>query len=76
MQEVALSAFTQRDLPATGHNSDTYIYSVRIPRVEWTKINFDNLSAVDIVSAFEQFELRRKIGKNGVLESIVPFDAP
>lgn len=76
VQEVTLSAFTQRDLPATGHRSGTYIYSVRVPRVEWTKINFDNLSAVDIVSAFEQFELRRKIGRNGVLESIVPLDAP
>lgn len=73
VQEVILSAYTQRDLPATGHQSDTYIYSVRIPRREWTKINFDNLSAVDIISAFEQFELRRKIGPNGVLESIVPL---
>jgi hypothetical protein len=75
VQDVILSAFTQRNDPATGYRTDIYVYSVHIPRSIWAKINFDNLSAIDIVTSFEQFELRRKIGRNGVLEGILPFVA-
>jgi hypothetical protein len=75
VQEITLSAFTQRDDPATGQHSDTYIYSARVPRAQWLKINFGNLPAIDVVSAFEQFELRRKIGRSGSLESITPLEA-
>jgi hypothetical protein len=30
VEQVTLSAFTQRDAPATGQRSDTYVYSVRV----------------------------------------------
>lgn len=73
VQDITLSAFTQRVDPATGHHTDTYVYSANISRSIWDKINFDNLSVIDVVSAFEQFELRRKISRSGVLEGILPF---
>jgi hypothetical protein len=72
---VTLSAFTQRDAPATGQRSDTYVYSVRVLRSEWAKINFKNLAAVDVVASFERFEVRRKIGRSGAFEPIIPLDA-
>lgn len=75
VEQVTLSAFTQRDAPATGQRSDTYVYSVRVLRSEWAKINFKNLAAVDIVASFERFEVRRKIGRTGVFEPIIPLDA-
>jgi hypothetical protein len=75
VDQVTLSAFTQRAAPATGQRSDTYVYSVRVLRNEWAKINFDNLAAVDAVASFEQFEVRRKIGGTGVFEPIIPHDA-
>lgn len=73
VQDITLSAFTQRVDPATGHHADTYVYSANISRSIWGKINFDNLSVIDVVSAFEQFELRRKISRSGGLEGILPF---
>ena len=73
---VTLSAFTQRNHLATGHVADTYIYSIRIPRAAWSEINFANLDAIDVVAAFERFELRRKLAKNGSLAAITPFDTP
>jgi hypothetical protein len=72
--EVTLSAYTQRITPATGRELDTYVYSARITRTGWATINFDNLPALDVVAAFELFDLRRKFAKNGKLESIVPLD--
>ena len=73
VQDITLSAFTQRVDPANGHPTDTYVYSTNISRSKWDKINFDNLSVIDVVSAFEQFELRRKISRSGILEGVLPF---
>jgi len=75
VEEVTLSAFTQRDAPATGQRSDTYIYSVRVKRGDWVQINFKNLAVVDVIASFEAFALRRKIAKSGAFEAIVPVDA-
>jgi hypothetical protein len=75
VEEVTLSAFTQRDAPDTGQRSDTYVYSVRVKRGDWMRINFKNLPAVDVVGSFEPFTLRRKIARNGAFEAIIPFDA-
>jgi len=75
VNEVTLSAYTQRSVPATGQVSDTYVYSARVRRVDWAKINFSNLSALDVVAAFERFELRRRFGRDGHLESVEPLDA-
>jgi hypothetical protein len=72
---VTLSAFTQRIASDTGQQSDTYIYSVRVRREDWARINFDNLAGVDVVAAFERFTLRRNIARNGVFEAIEPLDA-
>ena|SRR5919109_986301 len=76
VMEVTISAFTQRNNLTTGHVADTYIYSVRIPRAAWSEINFANLDPIDVVAAFERFELRRKLAKNGSLAAITPFDTP
>lgn len=75
VEEVTLSAFTQRDSPATGQRADIYIYSVRVKRGDWARINFKNIAAIDVVAAFEQFVLRRKVGRSGVFQAIIPLDA-
>ena len=75
VDEVTLSAFTQRDAPATGQREDAYIYSVQVKRGDWTRINFKKLASVDVVAAFEPFTLRRKIGRSGAFEAIVPLGA-
>jgi hypothetical protein len=70
---VVFSGYSQRLNDKTGHIEDEYLYSVRVDRARWEEINFDNLEAVDVVAAFEQFDLRRKSTKRGVLSPVEPF---
>lgn len=71
---VVLSAATQRADPATGQETDTYLYSVRVPRESWAAIDFGNLDAVDPAAALARFEIRREMSKTGIFKPIEPFD--
>lgn len=73
VKEVVLSAFSQRPNKATGVITDEYLYSVRVKRDDWSKINFANLSALDVVTSLERFELRRDVDKSGVFRGIEPL---
>lgn len=74
VQEVALSAFSQRPNPATGQVADEYLYSVRVPREDWSHIRFDSLKNLDVVEALARFELRREMTKTGKFKPIAPFE--
>jgi len=76
IEGVTLSGYTQRPDGSTGHLRDEYVYSVRVCRPRWAEINFTNLAALDIVGAFERFDLRRKLSKSGLLGTIEPFAEP
>ena len=71
---VILSAYSQRVDARTGNTKRECLYSVRVPREDWKKINFDNLSGLDVVECFAQFELRRRITKTGVISAVEPFE--
>ncbi len=73
-REVILSAYSQRNNPATGMIQDDYLYSVRVDRDQWSGINFQNLNNIDVVDALTRFELRRNMSKTGVFTAIQPFD--
>lgn len=70
---IILSAYSQRPNKATGQVGNEYLYSVKVSREMWSKINFDNLDALDVVEAFGQFELNRNMSKTGVFKPITPF---
>jgi hypothetical protein len=72
-QEVILSAFSQRPAKATGAVTDEYLYSVRVKREDWAKINFANLDGLDVIAALERFELRRDMSKTGVFRPVEPL---
>lgn len=74
VDKVTLSAYTQRDLPATGERSDTYIYSVSVERAQWAQINFKKLSAIDVSAALASFTLVRNINRAGGFEEVAPID--
>jgi hypothetical protein len=73
LEKVTISGYTQRANPATGVMQDEYVYSVRATRDAWSRINFNNLAALDVSEALAQFELRRNMTKNGGLQAIEPF---
>ena len=70
---VVLSAFSQRLNASTGHVKRECLFSVRVPRSKWLQIDFSNLGAIDVISSFEEFELRRQINKAGNISPIEPF---
>lgn len=72
-EEVVLSGYSQRNDAATGHVNDDYLYSVRVHREGWSKINFDNLSQIDVVECLGLFEIVRRMSKTGVFKAIEPL---
>lgn len=75
IDEVILSAYSQRPDKATGQVGDQYLYSVRIARDQWRVIDFGNLRQIDVVESFARFDLRRDMSKTGVFKPIDPFVA-
>ncbi len=73
IQTVTLSGYSQRLNAATGQINDEYVYSIRVSRQQWTSINFNNLQAIDVVEAFDQFDVRRNMLKSGRFNAIEPF---
>jgi hypothetical protein len=71
---VLISGYSQRLDAATGVTRDDYLLSAIVDRPLWEGIDLTNLAAVDVVAAFERFELRRKMTKTGVFRSIAPFE--
>jgi len=72
--EVILSTFSQRPNKQTGQVEDQYLYSVKVSRDLWRKIDFGNLDDIDVVAAFERFELRRSMSKTGVFQPVKSFE--
>lgn len=75
-EEVVLSGYSQRPDKATGEVQSQYLYSVRVQRPEWGRINFANLDDVDPVEALGRFDIRREVSKTGLFKEIVPFEVP
>lgn len=73
VKHVVLSGYSQRSNKVTGKITDEYIYSVKVSREQWSKLNFENLSAVDVTESLSQFELRREMSKSGRFTAIEPF---
>ena len=74
VETVVLSGYSQRVAKATAQTTDEYLYSARVIRDAWKKINFNNLEALDVVECFASFELHRKATATGLLSPIEPFE--
>jgi hypothetical protein len=73
VQQVTLSAFSQRPDKSTGAIGDEYLYSVRAKRDGWVGIAFNNLAELDVIAALERYELVRDMTKNGVFRPVAPL---
>jgi len=71
---VVISGYSQRPDKSSGVITEQYLYSVRVPRDQWTRINFSNLGSLDVIEALARFDMRRDLSKTGVFKEIVPFD--
>jgi hypothetical protein len=73
IEEVIVSGYSQFPDPTTGNLKEDYLYSVRVKRDVWSKINFDNLDNIDPIEALGAFEIRRDMSKTGVFKAIEPL---
>lgn len=73
VQEIIMSGYSQRSDRRTGHIEDEYLFSVKVQRNVWEKINFSRLNFLNVVDCFETFELLRKTSKLGDIIPIEPF---
>jgi hypothetical protein len=72
-ETLYVSGFSQRPNKATGQIEDQYLYSSRIERAQWLRLNFDEPARISAVDAFDTFETRREVTKTGVFRPITPF---
>lgn len=70
---VVFSGYSQRANKKTGQIANEYLYSIRVQRKEWEKINFKNLESIDVVTCFEMFEVNRNVTQRGIILPIEPF---
>lgn len=73
LNQVDLAGYTQRLNNTTGQIEDFYIVSVRIKRNQWEQLNFDNLENIDPFLAFQTFNFKCHVEKNGDFSRIEPF---
>ena len=76
VKTIIISGYTQRTNPKTARIEDTYIYSARVKRQCFERIDRANLAGLDVVECFELFELRRKMTKTGIFKPILPIQYP
>lgn len=72
--EVVVSAFSQRSDKSSGHISDEYLISARIPRTEWQQLNWDSIGTADPVEVFSRFDLIRNMTATGIFRPITPHE--
>lgn len=75
VDRIIISGYSQRVNNAHGNTEDQYLYSVRVEREAFSRINFDALENVDPVSAFEAFEFVRSMNANLEFKPIQPYSS-
>lgn len=73
-ETVVLSGYSQRINKSAGHVGNEYLYSARVTRSSWLRLNLADPAAIDPVEAFDGFEIRRNMTKTGVFKPIEPFE--
>jgi len=73
VERAIVSGYTQRVNNAHGNTEDQYLYSVRIERQAYSKLNFDALENVDPIAAFDLFEYVRSMNANLEFRPIQPY---
>lgn len=73
LENVVISGYSQRPDPSTGHTHGEYLYSIRVTREAWSRLNFANLESINVLDSLSGFEIRRSMSKSFVFSVIDPF---
>ncbi|MEQ6918115.1 DUF4236 domain-containing protein [Halomonas aquatica] len=73
--ELALvSGYRRVTDPDAGDSPQRYLFSVKVTREQWERLDFDRLEHLDPVEAIEAFTLRRDMTRSGEFRDIKPFE--
>ncbi|MCH8493581.1 MAG: DUF4236 domain-containing protein [Idiomarina sp.] len=70
INEIDISAYSQRINEATGHEEDEYLLQVCVKREDWARLNLDTPERINPITALEQFNLQRNMSKTGIFTAI------
>nr|BDD45869.1 hypothetical protein 18 [Desulfobulbaceae bacterium] len=73
IESVVCSGYSQRMSNTTGNVEDEYLYSVKVNREDWSKMNFSNLEAISMPECLGSFDIKRNMTKTGLFKPIEPF---
>lgn len=75
VDQLIVAGYTQIIDPATGHERDSFLISVKIDRAQWAKIDFGNLAAIAVEQALDRFDVIRKQSRTGEFSEITPHQS-
>lgn len=73
IQKIILSGYSQRLDQSTGKINDEYLYSYKVDKDGFTKIDFDVLERVNPMASMDTFYHRKKMTATGIFKAIEPF---
>ena len=73
IETVVVSGLVYTENQFPGREAKRYLFSVRVNRCEWRRVDFANLDAAVPVHLLAEFNLRRDYTEEGNLKSIVPW---
>ncbi len=71
---VVISGYSQRLDPSIGKINDDYLFSFKVNRKGFEKVDFSSLERVDPIVALASFEHVRKMTVTGIFKAITPFN--
>lgn len=74
IERVLVSGHRRVKDPTGGGCRAQYLFSAKVTRESWERIDFDRLARLDPAEALAAFPLRREMSRAGIFRDITPFE--
>ncbi len=73
-KDIVISGYSQRLDTATGKVNDDYLFSYRVEKERFSRIDFNALELLDPIEALNVFKHKKKMTATGIFRPIEPFE--
>ncbi|WP_280548173.1 DUF4236 domain-containing protein [Halomonas sp. 11-S5] len=74
IERVLLSGYRRVKDPTSGELRGQHLFSAKVTREAWERVDFDRLAQLDPAQALAVFPLRREMTQSGTFRDISPFE--
>ena len=74
VNDMVISGYSQRLDTATGKVNDDYLFSYKVDKEGFSRIDFNALELLDPIEALNVFEHRKKMTATGIIKAIEAFE--